>query len=55
MVRVSLGLIVAVLLMTALPVHARDFKVYGYKTPSQGEVELVYWWDYFVKSDKDYD
>ena len=55
MVRVSLGLVVAVLLMTALPVHARDFKVYGYKTPSQGEVELVYWWDYFVKSDKDYD
>jgi hypothetical protein len=42
-------------LFTALPVQARDFKVYGYKTPSQGEVELVYYFDYFVKSDHDYD
>ncbi len=34
---------------------ARDFKVYPYKTPSEGEIELVYWWDYIVKSDLEYD
>lgn len=28
---------------------ARDFKVYGYATPHEGEVELVYWVDYFAK------
>ncbi len=48
-------LMVVALLGLALPVQARDFKVYPYKTPSEGEVELVYWWDYFVKSDKTYD
>lgn len=31
------------------PSWARDFKVYGYSTPGQGEVELSYWVDYFVK------
>ncbi len=30
---------------------ARDFKVYGYKTPEAGEIELVYWTDYVAKSD----
>jgi hypothetical protein len=46
---------IALMLAAAQTAHARDFKVYGYKTPGQGEVELVYWWDYFVKSDHPYD
>jgi len=55
MMRRSLWFIIVILFGAALPVHARDFKVYPYKTPSQGEIELVYWWDYFVRSDKDHD
>jgi hypothetical protein len=55
MFRVRVGFILAGLLGAALPAHARDFKVYPYSTPSEGEVELVYWWDYFVKSDKTHD
>ncbi len=31
--------------------EARHFKVYGYKTPHAGEIELVYWTDYVVQSD----
>jgi hypothetical protein len=38
----------------ANPSQARDFKVYGYATPHEGEVELVYWVDYFVKGNGDY-
>lgn len=38
------------LLLPALS-QARDFKVYGYKTPETGEIELVYWADYVAKSD----
>lgn len=34
--------------------QARDFKVYGYNTPSQGEVELSYWVDYFARGNGDY-
>ena len=30
-------------------VEARDFKVYGYSTPDQGEMEVSYWVDYFIK------
>ena len=35
-------------------VEARDFKVYGYKTPHEGEVELSYWVDYFAKGSGGY-
>jgi hypothetical protein len=52
--RLLSGFLASVLFLTALPVLARDFKVYPYTTPSEGEIELVYWWDYFVKSEKDY-
>lgn len=31
--------------------EARHFKVYGYKTPDQGDVELVYWVDFIADSD----
>ena len=34
-----------------LSAQARHFKVYGYKTPEKGEMELVYWTDYVVDSD----
>jgi hypothetical protein len=34
--------------------EARDFKVYGYNTPHQGETELVYWADYFAKGNGNY-
>lgn len=30
--------------------EARGFKVYGYATPSQGTVELVYWFDHVLQS-----
>jgi hypothetical protein len=44
------ALLMAVLVVTQIdPAEARDFKVYGYKTPHQGEVELVYWVENFVK------
>jgi hypothetical protein len=55
LMRLTLGLIVSVMFAWAIPAQARDFKVYGYKTPDQGEVELVYWWDYFVQSDMSYE
>lgn len=35
------------------PAAARYFKVYGYKTPSQGEMELVYWTNYVAKGSGD--
>lgn len=35
--------------------EARGFKVYGYKTPSQGQVELVYWFDHVLQSGATYD
>lgn len=53
--RRSLWFIVVALFGAALPAQSRDFKVYPYNTLSEGEVEVVYWWDYFVRSDKDYD
>jgi hypothetical protein len=34
--------------------EARDFKVYGYSTPHEGQLELVYWIDYFAKGNGDY-
>ncbi len=34
--------------------EARDFKVYGYDTPHEGETELAYWVDYFAKGNGDY-
>ncbi len=49
------------LLLTLLPflemndAQARGFKVYGYATPSQSEVELVYWFDHVLQSDATYD
>lgn len=49
------------LLLTLLPLlgmtdaQARGFKVYGYATPSQGEVELVYWFDHVLQSGARYD
>lgn len=42
---------VLVLALTTDLAQARHFKVYGYKTPEAGEVELVYWADYVAKSD----
>ncbi|MBI3611433.1 MAG: hypothetical protein HY204_12140 [Nitrospirae bacterium] len=50
----TVGFILAGLLGAALPAHALDFKVYPYSTPSEGEVELAYWWTTFVQSDKSY-
>ena len=45
----------AILNVTGINVaEARDFKVYGYKTPHEGEVELVYWVDYFARANQDY-
>jgi hypothetical protein len=47
-------------LITLLPfigigdAEARGFKVYGYKTPSQGQVELVYWFDHVLQSGATY-
>jgi hypothetical protein len=41
--------------MWSSPTQARDFKVYGYATPKQGETELVYWVDYFARPNKSYD
>jgi hypothetical protein len=35
--------------------EARGFKVYGYATPSQGDVELVYWFDHVLQSGASYD
>lgn len=35
--------------------EARGFKVYGYKTPAQSQVELVYWFDYVLQSGATYD
>lgn len=35
--------------------EARGFKVYGYATPSQGDVELVYWFDHVLQSSATYD
>jgi hypothetical protein len=55
MFRVMAGLITAAWIGIALPAHALDFKVYPYTTPSEGEMELAYWWTTFVKSDKSYD
>jgi hypothetical protein len=55
MFRVTAGFVLAGLLGLALPAQALDFKVYPYNTPSEGEVELAYWWTTFVKSDKSYD
>ena len=55
MLKVKVWFIIVAWLVIALPAQARDFKVYPYKTPSEGEVELVYWWDYFIKSDQTYD
>ncbi len=49
------GLITAAWIGIALPAHALDFKVYPYTTPSEDEVELAYWWNTVVKSDRSYD
>ncbi|HLG21666.1 MAG TPA: hypothetical protein VI382_02535, partial [Candidatus Manganitrophaceae bacterium] len=38
----------------AAAAEARDFKVYGYATPDQGEAEVSYWLDYFIRSDQRY-
>jgi len=46
---------VAILTGIALPAYALDFKVYPYTTPSEGEVELAYWWTYVVQSDNSHD
>ncbi|MEW6683882.1 MAG: hypothetical protein AB1451_13340 [Nitrospirota bacterium] len=35
--------------------EARGFKVYGYATPSQGDVELVYWFDHVLQSSASYE
>jgi hypothetical protein len=49
------------LLMTILPfigiseAEARGFKVYGYATPSRGDVELVYWFDHVLQSSAPYE
>jgi hypothetical protein len=51
MFRPIAGLLIAAWLGLALPAHALDFKVYPYITPSEGEVELAYWWTTFVRSD----
>lgn len=37
--------------LVAMRAEARHFKVYGYNTPDQGEVELALWTDYVVQSD----
>lgn len=60
MPRLRMGLIVAAavtLLLWLVPRSglARDFKVYPYATPHQGEVEVVYWADYFASSSQTYD
>jgi hypothetical protein len=52
--RVTAGFVLAGWLSLALPAQALDFKVYPYSTPSEGEVELAYWWTTFVKSDNSY-
>jgi hypothetical protein len=54
MFRIMAGLIAAAWFGFALPAHALEFEVYPYSTPSEGEVELAYWWTYFVQSDKSY-
>jgi hypothetical protein len=54
MFRPMAGLLIAAWLGLALPAHALDFKVYPYNTPSEGEVELAYWWTAFVRSDNNY-
>lgn len=43
--------VVLFLVLTTNLAQARHFKVYGYKTPEAGEIELVYWADYVAKSD----
>ncbi len=47
----SIVFVVSCLLLPAMA-QARDFKVYGYKTPDAGEIELVYWTDYVLQSDQ---
>jgi len=49
------GFIAAAWFTLPLPAQALDFKVYPYITPSEGEVEVAYWWTYFVKSDNRYE
>jgi len=55
MSKVKVWLMVAALLGLASPAQALEFKVYPYSTPSEGEVELAYWWSQIVKSDNSYD
>lgn len=55
MFRLTIGLLIGASLGLAFPAQARDFKVYPYTTPSEGEVELAYWWDVIVQSDNRYD
>lgn len=45
----------AVAAAAASPAHARGFKVYGYRTPAQGEAEVVYLFDHVLQSGATYD
>ncbi len=47
-------LVVVTALLFAGTAHGRDFKVYPYVTPDQGETEVALWWDLFARSDHDY-
>lgn len=47
----SIAIMVLSIFLFASLAEARHFKVYGYKTPDKGEVEIVYWTDYVIKSD----
>jgi hypothetical protein len=48
-------LLSGVLFASAGAVHARGFTVYGYGTPAQGEIELVYLFDHVLQSGASYD
>ncbi len=40
-----------IIMIFGVNLHGAGFKIYGYKTLAQGEIEIVYFNNYFVKSD----
>ena len=51
MKRISMIITVFVLLIIKTQTYAAGFKLYGYSTRKQGEVEIVYFNNYYAKSD----